>query len=120
VKIKIADTFDMEEMTINFEAPVHLCHLAIPHIQGKPNATMWALAPLAAAVRNWFPLDLLFDRVHFASRSFNVTSGLAFVPLPSVPIYCATKGTYACVSVWMLRVSREHQHNSKPRLASLL
>jgi short-subunit dehydrogenase involved in D-alanine esterification of teichoic acids len=40
VKIKIADTFDMEEMTINFEAPVHLCHLAIPHIQGKPNATM--------------------------------------------------------------------------------
>ena len=40
VKIKIADVFDMEEMTINFEAPVHLCHLAIPHIQGKPNATM--------------------------------------------------------------------------------
>ena len=40
VKIKIADTFDMEEMTINFEAPVHLCHLAIQHIQGKPNATM--------------------------------------------------------------------------------
>ncbi len=40
VKIKIADVFDMEEMTINFEAPVHLCHLAIPHIQGKDNATM--------------------------------------------------------------------------------
>ncbi len=40
MKIKIADTFDMEEMTVNFEAPVHLCHLVIPHIQGKSNATM--------------------------------------------------------------------------------
>jgi short-subunit dehydrogenase involved in D-alanine esterification of teichoic acids len=30
----------MEEMTVNFEAPVHLCHLVIPHIQGKANATM--------------------------------------------------------------------------------
>jgi short-subunit dehydrogenase involved in D-alanine esterification of teichoic acids len=39
-QIKVADTFDMEEMTINFEAPVHLCHLAIPHLKGKANATM--------------------------------------------------------------------------------
>jgi short-subunit dehydrogenase involved in D-alanine esterification of teichoic acids len=40
VKIQIVDTFDIEEMTVNFEAPVHLCHLVIPHIQGKANATM--------------------------------------------------------------------------------
>jgi short-subunit dehydrogenase involved in D-alanine esterification of teichoic acids len=40
LKIKIADSFDMEEMAVNFEAPVHLCQLVIPHIQGESNATM--------------------------------------------------------------------------------
>ena len=50
------------EIAINLEAPVHLAALFIPH---------------------------LFRQEHPAI--VNVTSGLAFVPLARVPIYCATK-----------------------------
>jgi uncharacterized oxidoreductase len=51
-----------KEIAINFEAPVHLAMLFIPLLSGKPNATV-----------------------------INVTSGLAFTPMASAPIYCATK-----------------------------
>jgi short-subunit dehydrogenase involved in D-alanine esterification of teichoic acids len=54
------------------------------------------------------------------SCSFNVTSGLAFVPLPSVPIYCATKGTnpLICVLLCELRLFLDFasQANRIPRL----
>lgn len=50
------------EIAINLEAPLHLSSLFIPHLQRQ----------LQAAI-------------------LNVSSGLAFVPLASVPIYCATK-----------------------------
>ncbi|MGB8658587.1 MAG: SDR family oxidoreductase [Candidatus Zixiibacteriota bacterium] len=50
------------EIRINFEAPVYLSALFIPH---------------------------LIDRKE--SAIINVSSGLAFVPLAIVPIYCATK-----------------------------
>jgi uncharacterized oxidoreductase len=50
------------EMTINLEAPIHLATLFIPHL----------LAQKRSAI-------------------INVTSGLAFVPLANVPVYCATK-----------------------------
>jgi short-subunit dehydrogenase involved in D-alanine esterification of teichoic acids len=53
------------------------------------------------------------------SCSFNVTSGLAFVPLPSVPIYCATKGTNPlfCMLMCELRLflSFASQANRIPR-----
>jgi uncharacterized oxidoreductase len=51
-----------QEIAINLEAPIHLSTLLVPHL-----------------VRQRDPAIL------------QVTSGLAFAPLASVPIYCATK-----------------------------
>jgi uncharacterized oxidoreductase len=51
-----------EEIAINLDAPVHLSLLLLPHLQARPDAAI-----------------------------VNVTSGLAFVPMPSAPVYCATK-----------------------------
>lgn len=51
-----------EEFAINLEAPVHLSRLMIPSLLKQKGATI-----------------------------VNVTSGLAFAPLASAPIYCATK-----------------------------
>ena len=50
------------EIAINLEAPIHLSQLLYPHLSGRPNAAI-----------------------------VNVTSGLSFVPLASVPVYSATK-----------------------------
>jgi len=50
------------EIAINLEAPIHLTRLFYPHLAGKANAAI-----------------------------LNVTSGLSFVPLASVPVYSATK-----------------------------
>ena len=51
-----------QELAINLEAHVHLATLCIPHFRGKRRSAI-----------------------------VNVTSGLAFVPLAAVPVYCATK-----------------------------
>ncbi len=51
-----------EEIASNLEAPIHLTALLLPHLRRQPAATI-----------------------------VNVTSGLAFVPLARVPVYCATK-----------------------------
>jgi uncharacterized oxidoreductase len=51
-----------EELAINLEAPVHLARLFLPH---------------------------LLEQQHPAI--INVTSGLSFAPLATVPVYCATK-----------------------------
>jgi uncharacterized oxidoreductase len=51
-----------QEIAINIGGPIHLSMLAIPHLRQKKN-------PVIA----------------------NVSSGLAFVPLATVPVYCATK-----------------------------
>jgi uncharacterized oxidoreductase len=51
-----------EEIAINLEAPIHLSRLLIPHLLRQARPAI-----------------------------VNVTSGLAFVPLARVPIYCATK-----------------------------
>lgn len=51
-----------QEIAINLEAPVHLCMLFAPLLSGKSGATI-----------------------------INVSSGLAFTPMASAPIYCATK-----------------------------
>jgi uncharacterized oxidoreductase len=51
-----------EEIAVNFEAPVHLTALFLPHLMKQERSTI-----------------------------LNVTSGLAFSPMASAPIYCATK-----------------------------
>jgi uncharacterized oxidoreductase len=51
-----------QEVEINFIAPVHLCGLLIPHLRTKSNSAV-----------------------------INISSGLAFTPIASMPIYCATK-----------------------------
>jgi len=51
-----------EEIAINFEAPVHLSALFIPHLMNQARPVI-----------------------------LNVTSGLAFAPIARAPIYCATK-----------------------------
>ena len=51
-----------EEVVINLEAPIHLSRLMIPHLKNQRTAAI-----------------------------INVTSGLSFAPLATVPIYCATK-----------------------------
>jgi len=50
------------EIAINLEGPLHLTSLVLPHLLGRPHATL-----------------------------INVSSGLAFVPLARVPVYSATK-----------------------------
>jgi uncharacterized oxidoreductase len=50
------------EIAINFDAPVHLSTLFIPHLMQQPRAAI-----------------------------LNVSSGLAFVPMAGTPVYCATK-----------------------------
>jgi len=51
-----------QEVDTNFVAPIHLCALLTDHLKGKENAAI-----------------------------INISSGLAFVPLAFLPIYCATK-----------------------------
>jgi len=51
-----------EEIVINFEAPVHLSTLFIPHLRRQKHAAI-----------------------------VNITSGLSFAPMARVPVYCATK-----------------------------
>jgi uncharacterized oxidoreductase len=50
------------EIGINLEAPIHLTELFYPHFESKRSAAI-----------------------------VNVTSGLSFMPLANVPVYCATK-----------------------------
>lgn len=60
------------EVTTNLVAPIHLSGLLVGHLQQQPMAAI-----------------------------LNVTSGLAFTPLATVPVYCATKaGMHAyCLSL---------------------
>ncbi|GGH21898.1 SDR family oxidoreductase [Mucilaginibacter phyllosphaerae] len=50
------------EVDTNLIAPIHLASLFIPHLKSKPNAAI-----------------------------INITSGLAFVPIAMMAVYCATK-----------------------------
>jgi uncharacterized oxidoreductase len=54
-----------EEIEINFEAPVHLCRLFVPHLTKQEGPAI-----------------------------INVTSGLAFSPISFMAIYCATKAAF--------------------------
>ena len=63
---KIGNEIDLskvhQEVETNFIAPVHICALMINHLKSKDNAAI-----------------------------INISSGLAYVPLAFIPIYCATK-----------------------------
>jgi len=65
-RVKIAGQTDWapthEEIAINLEAPMHLCALLLPHLAKQERPAI-----------------------------LNVTSGLAFAPMSSAPVYCATK-----------------------------
>lgn len=62
-----------DEIAINFSAPVQLCALFIPHLMKQKEAAI-----------------------------INVSSGLGFVPLAMMPVYCATKAALHSFT-WSLR-----------------
>jgi uncharacterized oxidoreductase len=70
----------VEEIETNLLGLMRMCSAFIPHLQSQPEATL-----------------------------INVSSGLAFVPLARVPVYCATKAAVHsfCVS---LRHQLKHTH----------
>ena len=79
--VNLAETEDWDaihqEIAINLEAPIHLARLFAEHIsQQKDQAS--------ANPANTSPPMV-------SPVIINVTSGLAFVPLAMVPVYCATK-----------------------------
>jgi uncharacterized oxidoreductase len=69
-----------EEVAINLEAPIHLSALFIPHLLQREQSAI-----------------------------INVTSGLAFVPLANVPVYCATKAALRSFTL-----SLRHQLSGTP------
>jgi uncharacterized oxidoreductase len=82
-RIDLTSTEDWEqtrsEIDINLEAPIHLAQLFYPHFAAKESAAI-----------------------------FNVTSGLSFMPLANVPVYCATKAALHSFTLslrWQLRES---------------
>ena len=64
--------------TINFSAPVHLSALFIPHLLKQEEAAI-----------------------------VNVSSGLGFVPLTIMPVYCATKAALHSFSLSLRRQLRQ-------------
>ena len=76
VRLDAADGWDEihSEIAINLEAPVHLSMLLVPHLLGRERPAI-----------------------------VNVSSGLAFVPLAAVPIYCATKAAIHSFTVSLRR-----------------
>lgn len=68
------------EITINLEAPIHLSMLFIPHLLKQTSPAI-----------------------------VNVTSGLSFVPLANVPVYCATKA-----ALHSFTLSLRHQLSTTP------
>jgi uncharacterized oxidoreductase len=65
-RVRLAEPQDwaptQAEIAINFEAPVHLSTMFIPHLAARPQPAI-----------------------------INITSGLAFVPMAAAPVYSATK-----------------------------
>jgi uncharacterized oxidoreductase len=67
----VAETFAQEnEIETNLTAPVHLTMLLMPHLQQQPQAAV-----------------------------VNVSSGLGFIPVAVMPVYCATKAALHSFSI---------------------
>jgi uncharacterized oxidoreductase len=69
-----------QEIAINLEGPMHLALLAIPHLREQERPAL-----------------------------LNVSSGLAFVPMAAMPIYCATKA-----ALHSFTLSLRHQLRKTP------
>jgi len=69
-----------EEIAINLEAAIHLTRLLVPHLLTRERPAI-----------------------------VNITSGLAFVPLAAVPVYCATKA-----ALHSYTLSLRHQLHETP------
>jgi len=67
-----------QEIATNFAAPVQLSNLVIPHFMAKKEAAI-----------------------------INITSGLGFIPLAIMPIYCATKSALHLFSMALRRQLRD-------------
>ena len=67
-----------DEIETNFRAPVHLAALFIPHLKKQQEAAI-----------------------------VNISSGLAFIPLAAVPVYCATKAAIHSFSLSLRHQLRE-------------
>lgn len=59
-----------QETETNFIAPIHMVSLLVPHLSSKDNAAI-----------------------------VNISSGLAFVPIAIMPVYCATKAAIHSISL---------------------
>lgn len=70
-----SDAIVVEEIETNLLGPIRVCSQFIPHLTNRPHATL-----------------------------INISSGLAYVPLARVPVYCATKA-----AVHSFTVSLRHQ-----------
>jgi uncharacterized oxidoreductase len=68
----------LEEVNTNLLGVIRCCAAFLPHLRGKPDATI-----------------------------VNVSSGLAFVPLARAPIYCATKAAVHSFSLSLRRQLRD-------------
>jgi uncharacterized oxidoreductase len=76
-----------EEIATNLTAPIHLTHLLLPALINKENPVI-----------------------------INITSGLAFVPLVFVPVYCTTKAGFHSFTL-----SLRHQiKNTKVRVIEII
>ncbi|KAB5590028.1 Oxidoreductase DltE [Ceratobasidium theobromae] len=67
-----------QEININVTGLVHLCALFIPHLKEKPHASIQ-----------------------------NLGSGLAYIPIAVVPVYCATKASMAFVKSFTLSLREQ-------------
>ena len=67
-----------KEITTNFTAPAHLANLAIPHLRKKKESAI-----------------------------VNISSGLGFIPLAVVPVYCASKAALHSFSVSLRQQLKE-------------
>lgn len=83
-RVRLSENEDWErtrqEIAINFDAPIHLSRLFVPHLLRREKPSI-----------------------------INVTSGLAFVPLANVPVYCATKA-----ALHSFTLSLRHQLSATP------
>lgn len=68
-----------QEIDINLGAPIHLSSLLVPHLKNQANAAI-----------------------------INVSSGLAFVPISRMPIYCATKAALHSLTLSLRDQLKEH------------
>jgi uncharacterized oxidoreductase len=68
------------EIAINLEAPIHLSRLLFPHLSQRPDPAI-----------------------------VNITSGLSFMPLANVPVYCATKAALHSFTLSLRRQMSEHR-----------